>query len=87
MPSEAVTEVIEEVAPSAMRGNLIGKSSFQSGYNVGAISDYENVSIMRATHECEPDSPNRDASFTISFKRDICPKQKPPVTVTPAQSQ
>src|ERR1700693_632545 len=85
MPSEAVSEVIEEVAPSVMRGNLIGNSSFQSGCNVGALSDYENLSIMRATHEGDPDSPDRDASTTINFKRDICPKQKPPVSETPVQ--
>lgn len=78
-------EVIEEVAPSAMRGNLIGNSRFQSGCNVGALSDYENVSLMRATHECDPDSPDRDASTTINFKRDIRPKQKPDATEAPLQ--
>jgi hypothetical protein len=85
MPSEDVSEVIEEVAPSAMRGNLIGNSSFQSGCNVGGLSDYENVSLMRATHECDPDNPDRDASTTINFKRDICPKQKPDATEAPLQ--
>jgi len=82
MRSEGVSEVIEEVAPTAMRGKEISSGSFQSGCNVGAFTDYENVSIMRATHECDPDSPVRDASTIIIFKRDICPKPKPPVNVT-----
>src|ERR1700693_2078049 len=87
MPSDAVSEVIEEIAPTTLRGNKISDGSFQSGCGVGAFSDYANLSIMRATNGCVPDSPNRDASTTINFKRDICAKQKPPVTVTPAQSQ
>jgi hypothetical protein len=82
MRSEAVSEVIEEVAPTAMRGKEINSAIVQSGCNVAAFTDYENVSIMRATHECDPGSPDRDASTTIIFKRDICPKPKPPITVT-----
>jgi hypothetical protein len=85
MPSEAVSEVIEEIAPAKIRGKQINVATTQSGCNVVAITDYEDLWIMRATHECEPDSPDRDASTTINFKRDICPKQKPPVSETPVQ--
>jgi hypothetical protein len=86
MPSETVSEVIEEVVPTAMRGKLVNSGSFQSGCNVGAFREYEHVSILRATHDCEPDSPNRDASTTVNFKRDVCPKQQPLVTQVPIQT-
>jgi hypothetical protein len=82
MFSESVSEVLEEVAPVAMRGKQLNEGSFQSGCNVGRFTEYENVWIMRATHECDPASQDRDASTTIDFKRDVCPKPKPPVTVT-----
>ena len=82
MASEGVSEVLEEVAPVAMRGKQINEGSFQIGCNVGRFTDYENVWIMRVKHECEPSSQDRDANTSISFKRDICPKPKPPMTVT-----
>jgi hypothetical protein len=81
MPSEAVSEVLDEFVPVDTRGQQISRSSFQSGCNVGALTDYENVSIMRATHECDPSSPNRDARTSITFKRDTCPKSNAPLTV------
>ena len=82
MSSEGVSEVLEEVAPVAVRGEQISDGSFQSGCNVGRFTEYENVWIMRATHECDPSSEDRDVSTSINFKRDICPKPKAPVTVT-----
>jgi hypothetical protein len=85
MPSDAVSEVIEEIAPTTIRGKATNVATMTSGCNVVAFTDYENAWIMRATHECEPDSPDRDASTTINFKRDISPKQKPPVSETPVQ--
>ena len=42
-----VSEVLEEVAPVAMRGKQINDGSFQSGCNVDRFTDYENVWIMR----------------------------------------
>jgi hypothetical protein len=87
MPSEAVSEVIEEIAPTKIRGKQINVATIQSGCNVVAFTDYEDLWIMRARHECEPESSEWDVSTTINFKRDICPKQKPPVVVTPPVSR
>src|ERR1700704_4919671 len=39
------------------------------------------------TREPDPGSPDRDASTTINFKRDICSQQKAPVTVTELECQ
>src|ERR1700757_1375217 len=46
MSSEGVSEVLEEVAPIAMRGKEINALTHQSGCNVVHMTDYENVVIM-----------------------------------------
>jgi hypothetical protein len=75
MSSEGVSEVLEEVAPSAMRGEQINGRIEFSGCNQFRLTDYENVSIMRATHTCDPSSHDQDIRTAITFKRGICPKQ------------
>lgn len=80
MPSEGVSEVLEEVAPITMRGKEIFAATHQSGCNVARITDYENVSIMRSTHTCDPSSRDQDVRTTITFKREICPRPKTPFT-------
>jgi hypothetical protein len=79
MPSEGVSEVLEEVAPIAVRGKEINAGVFVSGCNEAHMTEYENVSIMRSTHSCEPASHDQDVRTAITFKRDICPKPKAPV--------
>jgi hypothetical protein len=78
MPSPAVSEVLEELIPRSMRGKHISDSSLANGCSVGFITEYENVSIMRLSHECGPYHSNRDISTSIIFKRDICPTAKAP---------
>jgi len=75
MSSVGVSQVLEEVAPVAMRGKEINSASFVSGCNEARMTDYENVSIMRSTHTCDPSSHDQDVRTAITFKRDICPKQ------------
>jgi hypothetical protein len=81
MSSEGVSEVLEEVAPAAMRGKEISSASFQSGCNQVRVTDYEKASIMRSTHICEPSSHDQDARTIITFKRESCPKPKTPFTM------
>jgi hypothetical protein len=81
MSSEGVSEVLEEVAPIAMRGKEVNASVLVSGCNRARVTEYENVSIMRSTHTCDPSSHDQDVRTAISFKRDICPKPKTPFTV------
>ena len=69
MSSEVVSEVLEEVAPVAMRGKEMSAGSFQSGCNVARVTEYENVSIMRSTHTCDPSSHDQDVRTAITFKR------------------
>lgn len=75
MSSEGVSEVLEEVAPVAMRGKQIHMALQQSGCNVTHLTDYENVVIMRSTHTCNPSSQDQDIRSAITFKRSVCPKQ------------
>ena len=75
MSSEAVSAVLDEVAPVAARGKEVSTAVFQSGCNVARMKDYETVSIMRSTQSCDPLSPEQDVRTAITFKRDICPKQ------------
>jgi hypothetical protein len=83
MSSEGVSEVLEEVAPVAIRGKEINALTHQSGCNVVHMTDYENVFIMRSTHTCDDTSSlDQEVRTAITFKRDICPKPKTPFTVT-----
>jgi hypothetical protein len=83
MSSAGVSEVLEEVAPIAMRGKEINTLTHESGCNVAHMTDYENVFIMRSTHTCDPSSLDQDVRTAITFKRDICPKPKTPWTTRP----
>ena len=56
MSSEGVSEVLEEVAPIATRGEKINAAIDFSGCNESHMTDYENVFIMRSTHTCDPSS-------------------------------
>jgi hypothetical protein len=60
---------------SATRGKEINTFFLVDGCNKARMSDYENVSIMRSTHTCDPSSPDQDVRTTIMFKRNICPMQ------------
>ena len=75
MSSEGVSEVLEEVAPVAVRGKEISNLFFVSGCNEARTTDYEKVSIMRTTHTRDPSSGDQDVRTAITFRRAICPKQ------------
>ena len=75
MSSEAVSEVLEEVAPARLRGREINTALTMSGCNQFRLTDYEHVSVMRSTHTCDPSSRDQNVRTAITFKRDICPKQ------------
>ena len=78
MPEADVTKVLDEVVPISSRGKLIKTGGFQASCGVGNLTEYENVSIMRATTACSRSSPNKDVGTTVVFKRDICAIPKDP---------
>lgn len=75
MSPEAVTEILEEVAPANVRGNETRKTITMAGCNKFQIVEYENTTITRSTHNCLPLKPEREMRATVAFKRDICSKQ------------
>lgn len=81
MSSDGASQVLEEVAPVAMRGKETNAMIDVSGCNEVHMTDYENVFIMRTTHTCDASSLDQDVRIGITFKRDICPKPKTPFTV------
>jgi hypothetical protein len=81
MSSEGASQVLEEVAPVAMRGRETNAMIRVSGCNEARMTDYEKVFIMRTTHTCDASSLDQDVCIAITFKRDICPKPKTPFTV------
>jgi hypothetical protein len=77
MSTAAVTELIEQIAPAAMRGKLFGSVAFQASCGAFETYDYENVRISRGVAVCEPKE-EEGGSVSISFKRDVCPKSDSP---------
>lgn len=73
MSSEAVTEILEDIAPTDERGKVV-QTITTNGCNEFQILEYENVSITRSTHNCLPLKPEREMRATAVFKRDTCRK-------------
>ena len=76
MGPETVTEILEEIAPSNERGKELVSSITSMGCNESQSVEYENATIVRATHNCLPLMPEREMHATVAFKRDICRRSK-----------
>jgi hypothetical protein len=76
MPPETVTEILEEIAPASERGIDLLRSISSMGCNESRSVEYENVTIVRETHNCLPLMPEREMQATVAFKRDICRRSK-----------
>jgi len=73
MSSPDVSELIEQIAPEAMRGKDFGAGATQASCGAIETHEYENVRISRGLALCEPKE-KADTGVSISFKRDVCPK-------------
>ncbi|MGB2663264.1 MAG: hypothetical protein WAK48_04620 [Candidatus Acidiferrum sp.] len=71
MSSERVSEILEEIAPSAKRGKLNGGGTFCGGSPGIGDYDYEYLRITRRLR-CGED--NSESNTKMYFKRDVCPK-------------
>ena len=80
MSSEGVSEILEEVAPVAMRGKVITGGSFRDFRSVADFTEYDNISIMRSA--LKSSNPDHDLRTQIIFKRSACPKTTNPSGVT-----
>jgi hypothetical protein len=84
MSSEGVSEILEEVAPDAMRGKVISGGSivgsFRDFHSVADFTEYDNMFITRTA--LKSSNPDHDLRTQIIFKRDACPKTNNPLGVT-----
>jgi hypothetical protein len=71
MPSDKVTEIIDEVLPLTQRGKLLRDISFTGGCNLIRTADYETVTITR-TIRCKPDGGVWESPVQIRFKASRC---------------
>lgn len=76
MSSEAVTDILEEMVPAGTRGKETTEFHMVSGCNNIDGTEYENVTVVRSTHNCLPLKLEREVRATVSFKRDVCRSQK-----------
>jgi hypothetical protein len=72
MSSERVTEILEEIAPSAKRGKPNGGGTVCAGSSGIGEYDYEYLRISRRLR-CGED--NSESNAKMYFKRDVCPKR------------
>jgi len=72
MNSDAVSEILEQLSPTASRGEKLRSGMTVSGCNQISFTEYANVSIMRSTHNCHPEQPDRDIRASVRYKRDEC---------------
>jgi len=71
MPSDKVTEILDEVLPLTQRGKLLRDISFTGGCNLIRTADYETVTITR-TIRCTPDVGVWESPMQIRFKTSRC---------------
>ena len=75
-----VTEILEEIVPTAMRGKQIPAGEWATSCaNENEEFEYDNVLIVRSVNSCAQSKPNPENSATVYLKRDICPKPKTPL--------
>ncbi len=72
MTSDAVGEILEQLAPTASRGEKLRSGMTVSGCNQISFTEYANVSIMRSTHNCHREQPDGDIRASVRYKRAEC---------------
>jgi hypothetical protein len=73
MSPEVVRELIDEIVPSASRGQEVTTMLESMGCAEERIEEYENVWITHASDVCIPLRPERESTSTVVFKRPACP--------------
>jgi hypothetical protein len=71
MPSDKVSEILNEVLPTSQRGRLLQDITFTGGCNSIRNTDYETVSISR-TIVCPSGGETGESSVRVRFKKSQC---------------
>jgi hypothetical protein len=76
MPSQGVSDVLEELLPAATRGKQINSTTVSVDIGTVLQTDYEGASIRRygASDSCASSNENQDLGTFVIFKRPGCPK-------------
>jgi hypothetical protein len=77
MSSKSVSEILDEIAPPAMRGKALHVGSFQASCGVSSGEDWENVYISRGVDGCPPNREEADTGTIVKFKRETCAAHGP----------
>ena len=73
VPSREVSELIDSLAPIAMRGMQTSSGEMRSSVCGGIVFErYENIQINRIPNFCDAGHPNTDTQATINFLREEC---------------
>ena len=75
MPSQGVSDVLQELLPVATRGKQINSNTLELDAGALLNTDYENVSIRRfcSSPSCVSSNEKQDLRTLIVFKRSTCP--------------
>ena len=76
MSSDAVTEILEEIAPVKMRGMSIASSIASMGCAESRRTQYQDLEIGRVRNNCLSPTPEHEVRATIEYRRDICRRPK-----------
>lgn len=71
MPSDTVSEILDEVLPPNQRGRLLQDITFTGGCNSIRTTDYEAISISRII-ACPSEGESGESSVQVRFKTAQC---------------
>jgi hypothetical protein len=72
MSSDTVTEILEEVAPTAGRGLPMNSAIESMGCAEVRRTDYLDMTLARQRDNCDSPNPEHEVRATITYKRDVC---------------
>ena len=72
MRPEVVSEIIDEILPAADRGQLLVNAVTKSGCNDYESIEYQNVTVSRFRHNCQPPTLEIEGTATVTRKNPSC---------------
>jgi hypothetical protein len=67
-----VSQILEELSPTASRGKAGLYTVTKSGCNEYSTAEFDTVTINRSFHRCESTRKEQEMSSEITFKRSAC---------------
>ena len=67
-----VSQILEELSPSATRGKAGLATLTKSGCNELSVAEFDTVTVIRSFHRCDATKKAQELSSQIIFKRSAC---------------